>query len=195
MLLFVLALAIAIPLAAGIFFASDRYLLQLRRLWQALRAHPLVTWLLILYGVTVGIFLVTGFYSPTEWLLLGFPVAAGFCAGWWELRRDAAGAYMRVLDQGVLVGLLATTLPVLIMIVGDMWLAWQTGWYVADPEREAMGIPSGWGALLGEELLWSMVLLGVGIILGVIGAFVGAWLATLRSPSRRGGPQQPSPQG
>jgi hypothetical protein len=136
-----LFLLIAVLLAAGIYIviARHRFQLQLRRLWHALRVHWLATGLLALYGITVGILLVTGFNTPLGALLLAFPVVAGICAGWWEVRRDAVNASARVFDQGLLVGLLATTLPVLLMIVGDLWLAWRTGWFIADPERIAVG--------------------------------------------------------
>lgn len=196
MVLLVLLL-IAVPLAAGIYIviARHRFQLQLQHLWLALRAHWLATGLLALYGVTVGVALVTGFNTPLEAFLLAFPVVAGICAGWWEVRRDGVRASARVFDQGILVGLLATALPVLLMIAGDLWLAWQTGWFIADPERIAVGAPVGWGALWGNLLFAAGIYLGMGAILGVIGAYVGLGLAKLPNLFHHSGPQTPSIQG
>lgn len=159
--------------------ARNQFRLQAQRLGQAVRTHRTMTGLLVLYGILTGIFLVTGFTPPLLGFLLAFPVLAGVAGGWWETQRDARHTAERVLNQGILVGLLATALPVLLMVAGDLWLAWQTGWYIADPTSIAAGNPVGWGELWVDLLLWAGSFLGLGIILSVVGAFIGRGIAVL----------------
>ncbi|NTU78810.1 MAG: hypothetical protein HGA45_05310 [Chloroflexales bacterium] len=78
--------------------------------------------------------------------------------------------------------------------MGDLWLAWQTGWYMADPGRRVAGIPTGWGALTGAEPLAAGTFLGLGSILGVVGAFAGLGLTRLPGLFHRGGPAGPAVQ-
>jgi hypothetical protein len=188
---------LAVLLAAGIYVWTVRHdlRLQLPQLWQSMRTHPLVTGLLILYSIICGILLVTMRVSPLHMLLflsgeftwdtapvaimLALPIAAGVCGGWWAVRRDVArpdGG--RILNHGILAGLMAMVLPALLGTIGLGLATW------TDEE-----VYAGWIWMVVGALLWAGASLALGVVLGVIGALLSVSVHRLR---RQSGPAAPA---
>ena len=188
---------IAVLLAAGIYawIARRDLRLQLQQLWHIMRTHRLATGLLTLYSLICGILLITMLISPLHMLLvlsgefnwdtapvailLALPFAAGVCGGWWEVRQDVArhdGG--RILNQGILVGLMAMVLPALLGAVGLGLALW------TDEE-----VYAGWIGMVVGALLWAGAILALGMVLGVIGALLSVTVHRLR---RWGGPTAPA---
>lgn len=174
-------MVVALAAAVYMWTARRRLRLELRELWRTMRAHRLVTGLLAVLSVICGILVAVMIVSPLHLalfldgqldrstapaaILLVLPIVAGACAGWWEAWRAAERTHgRRTLDHGLLAGLLAMALPALLGAVGLGGVVW------ADEQLPA-------GPPLIGELLWAAAILALGLVFGVIGAFVGAGLA------------------
>lgn len=177
---------IAVLLAAAIYalVVGSRLRIQMRQLWRALRAHRLVAGLLTLYSVIAGILLVTCLTAPREIVLLTLPIAAGVCGVWWEVRQASIRPFKeQILDRDILAGLLVVALPVLCIGILQGWLAGREGELAV-----TVAAWTAWKTLL----LWVEIILGMGIVIGVFGAFISIWFSRLPDPCHRGGPQRPA---
>jgi hypothetical protein len=171
---------IAVLLAIGIYVWIARHSLrqQLPQLWHIMQTHRLATGLLTLYSFICGILLVSMLISPLHLLLflsgeftwgtapvvlmLALPFAAGVWGGWWEVRRDVAHSNGgRLVNQGILAGLMAMVLPALLGIIGLGLAMWT--------DKEVF---AGWIGMMVGALLWAGAILALGIILGMIGALL-----------------------
>jgi hypothetical protein len=170
-------LLIAALLAVGLSALAASLRLR-QQLWHALRTRWLISGLVTLYGVIAGMLLVTGFNSPRMIFLLALPVVAGVCGIWWELRQEAVRPVTeRILERGVLAGLILVVLPLLCIAIGQVWLAWRSG--------DLAVVVATWTAW--EHILpWVAGILGTGVVIGVLGTFVGIWLTELPGPRHRG---------
>ena len=188
---------IAVLLAAAIYalIARRSLALQLRHLWHVMRTYWLATGLLTLYSAICGILLVSMLISPLHMLLvlsgeftwdtapvailLALPFTAGVCGGWWEVRQDVARPEGgRILNQGILTGLMAMVLPALFGAFGWGLALW------TDEE-----VYAGLAGMVVGGLLWAAAILAPGMVLGVIGAVLGV---TVHRWRHRGGPIAPA---
>lgn len=196
---------IAVLLAVGTYLlAARRFQPQLTRLREGTSRHPVMSLLLILYGMVGGIMLGLAFFgefsTPVGSIMLVLPLLAGCCAGWWQLWSDAAPSTRRsIIDQGMLAGLLVTVLPatlalILIVMAGGWWyfvmgpfVAGESpGWwyFVIAPRQTAW-----WHALW---MILPFVLAGAFVMLGVVLGALGALLSVRVYHWRhRGGPTAP----
>jgi hypothetical protein len=168
MLVFIILIVALI--AAGIYWWKGRQVgLYMRQLGQDVRHHWLAATLLLLYSVICGVMFVVGFNPLLVSVPLALPFSAGICVGWWEARRETARSRDdRLIGYGILGGLLAMLLPALILVIGNAALAW-TGAYELEPGTVTN--------FLLETVGWAGGLLGLGVILGVVGAYSGTWMA------------------
>jgi hypothetical protein len=166
----VLSILIAALIAAGIYWWKGRQVgLYMRQLGQDVRHHWLAATLLLLYSVICVAMFVIGFNPLLVSIPLALPFIAGICAGWWEARRETARSRDdRLIGYGILGGFLAMLLPALILVIGNAALAW-TGAYELEPGKV--------GEFLAETVGWAIGLLGLGVILGTLGAYSGTWMA------------------
>ena len=169
MLLFIILIVALI--AAGIYWWQGRRRVgrYMRQLGQDVRHHWLAATLLLLYSVICGAMFVFGFNPLLVSVPLALPFSAGICVGWWEARRETERSRDdRLIGYGILGGLLAMLLPALILVIGNVALAW-SGSYDLEPGKAS--------EFLAETVGWAGGLLGLGVILGVVGAYSGTWMA------------------
>lgn len=156
-----------------------------RQLWHDMRLHRLATALMLLYSILCGIMFVVGFDPPLILAILALPFIAGVFAGWWYGPGDASRNNRNAIrDRGGVVGFLALVLPAFILVFGTAGVAWWT--------NEMPGALGGWGDLWAEALGWAGGLLGLGIVLGILGAYTGAWAAGKYGRMDSGSPTRPS---
>jgi hypothetical protein len=184
------ATIIAVLLAVGIYrFTARRFQTQLARLRQGTSRHPIVTLLLILYGMIGGIMLGMMFLSAINAAvaiaiaipMLVLPFLAGCCAGWWQTRSDGAGSGVRpIVEQGMLAGFLVTVLAAALALIMIVWFAWSS------PTGEP---PLSWDALrvVGAFFL-AAAYLALGMSFGVGGALLSVNVHRWRRPN---GPTTP----
>jgi hypothetical protein len=115
------------------------------------------------------------------WLVFGLHVlllfVAGVLVGWW--RNTTAGS----IRGGMLAGLLLCVINLAILLVFDEILRW--------PGRPQPG-PEATTMALWEEVLFFLIIAGIGSVLGMVGGLIGALLAAaLRRVRGGGGPAAP----
>ena len=168
-MLLLIILIVALIAAAIYWWQGGRVGLYIRQLGQDVRRHWLAAMLLLLYSVICGAMFVIGFNPLLVSVPLALPFIAGICVGWWEARRETGRSRdERLIGYGILGGFLAMLLPALILVIGNAALAW-TGATELEPGKA--------NEFVLETLGWAGGLLGLGVILGVVGAYSGTWMA------------------
>ncbi|HEU5099531.1 MAG TPA: hypothetical protein VFU22_10960 [Roseiflexaceae bacterium] len=188
---------IAMLLTAGLYavIARHRLRLQLPQMWHIMRTHRLAAGMLAIYSVGCGLLLVTLRVSPLHVLLflsgeltwdtasvavlVALPLAAGVYGGWWLERSDPSPPGGRqIIDRGFLTGLGVMALPALFAAVGLGLATWMDG-----------TVDGGWIRMVAGALLWgglwAAAILALGMVLGTLGALLGATVYRVR---HRGGP-------
>jgi hypothetical protein len=153
---------------------SERPWLQL---WHALRTHWPVLGLLLLYSLISLPLSITGWLASVAAVVRTLPLLAGLAGVWWEVQQEASHPEAEtIIEHGILAGITVMALPTLAALIMVIGHAWEAGALTGIAAFSTVG----WALLQ-----FAGVALGLGIVIGVLGASIAVWLTHWSSRAYR----------
>jgi hypothetical protein len=147
------------------------------QLWHALRHHRGVLGLLLLYSLISLPLSITGWPAPVAVIVRALPLLAGLAGVWWEVQQEASHPEAEtIIEHGILAGLTVMALPTLATLSMVIGHAWEAGALTGIAAFSTVG----WALLQ-----FAGVALGLGMVIGVLGASIAVWLTHWSSRAYR----------